>query len=288
MVDIDVLIIGTVNTCNSKCRICPLGYNYPKEAHSMSDELYKKLIDDAAQQRVSTVGFGLFNEPLTDKKIVSRVEYCKEKMPYSNINFSTNGSLLTLDKIRQLKPYVNVFLISFHALDPELYHYFCPNLDQSKVIENIDTLISERIIPHIANLITKKNLGEVEKIKARFPQAEVEAYRIANRCGNVPVFDELALSFERGCCSERTTMDLIVDWDGSILLCCQDFAKELILGNINTQTIEEIMTASIRAKIKNLLKEKRHSEISTCRKCVWENRNSVADATRFKNELEIK
>lgn len=289
MRDIDVLIIGTVNTCNSRCRICPLYTNYPEESRSMSDELYKKLIDDATQQRIGTVGFGLFNEPLMDKKIVDRVKYCREKMPQTTINLSTNGQLLTPDKIEQLKPYVSLFLISFHALDPEIYHYLCPNLNQEKVIENMDALLGGTTGVHIASIVTKKNIEEIDKIKTRFPKAKVEAYRLSNRCDTLPIFTELSLSFEKGCCRARAVKDLIVDWDGSVLLCCQDFNKNLILGNVKTQTIEEIMGSPLRADIKDLLEQERYNEIPTCRICVWENIDSVAKAAQFKNfSYEVK
>jgi radical SAM protein with 4Fe4S-binding SPASM domain len=277
---IDVVVIGTTNACNSKCIVCPLHYNYPTEFNAMSDALYKKIIDDIGNHETETIGFGLFNEPLLDYKLIERIKYCKETLPKVNITLSTNGSHLSMDRAEQLKDYVNIFLVSVHALDPELYRQMCPGVDLKSVLRNIDDLIAVINNPkriRIATLVTKMNLQELEKIVKRFPNAIVESYRLSNRCGTLPIFNDITISHESGRCNERATADLIVDWDGKVLLCCQDFDKRLVLGDLNAETIEEVMNSPLRSSIRDSLTRRANKEIDICRDCDWETARSVRE-----------
>lgn len=270
------VVLGTSGVCNSACLICPRRLGIPPDGKPMDWDLYRKIIDGVAKVGAERVGFGLFDEPLLDPLIVERLKYCREKGIHHTI-LSTNGLLLTQDVARKLYPYVKVFLISLHALDPDIYKRIMPPLDLDKVVRNIEELAKHRHPDneiHISVVKTRLNRGEFDKIRERFSPlgVVVEKTRFSNRAGLIDdVYDDLVDDpVERGSCNgSETARDLIVDWDGTVLLCCQDFAREYVIGDFKTQSLDEILNDPRRKRAEHLMNSGLHSEIPTCRKCRW-------------------
>ncbi len=61
------------------------------------------------------------NEPLLDTGIVEKHRYAREKLPESFIFMSTNGLLLTLDRIREVQPYIDQLIINNYAEEYKLH-----------------------------------------------------------------------------------------------------------------------------------------------------------------------
>src|SRR3989344_5419123 len=95
--------VGTNSVCNGLCRICPytsVRNNLPKER--MSDELFKKIIDECSNHKVGYISPFLFNEPLTDPKIFDKINYIAFKIPNAKIIVATNAGLLDSAKAKKL------------------------------------------------------------------------------------------------------------------------------------------------------------------------------------------
>lgn len=43
-----------------------------------------------------------------------------------------------------------------------------------------------------------------------------------------------------GCGTERVLFEMVISFNGVVLLCCHDMAKEIILGNLKKPTIYEV------------------------------------------------
>ena len=62
--------------------------------------LFKKIVDDAVAFRVRSVCLNNCNEPLLDSLLIERIRYAKNRG--LEVNFTSNGTLLTEDKIEAL------------------------------------------------------------------------------------------------------------------------------------------------------------------------------------------
>ncbi|MHB8530039.1 MAG: SPASM domain-containing protein [Caulobacteraceae bacterium] len=60
---------------------------------------------------------------------------------------------------------------------------------------------------------------------------------------------------------------LVVDSDGQILICCNDFRRAEGIGDLRRQSFAEALTCIQRWSARNMLREKRHSELATCSRC---------------------
>ena len=68
-------------------------------------------------------------------------------------------------------------------------------------------------------------------------------------------------------CGPDIMDDLIVDCDGKVLSCCQDFQRRVVIGDMETQSFEEVLTGVQRDGMRKLLADKRHGELETCSRC---------------------
>lgn len=69
-------------------------------------------------------------------------KYCREKLPHSFIFLSSNGLLLTVDKVKGIIPYVNQLIINNYCRDMklhdnvrEIYEYAKSHPDEFKDVE---------------------------------------------------------------------------------------------------------------------------------------------------------
>ena len=87
--------IQTVNQCNGSCLMCPNKKIKSKKPEKMSDELFKKIIQEIVKESKTTlVLLYLQNEPLIDDELFQKIKLIK-KLSNGVIatSFITNGVL---------------------------------------------------------------------------------------------------------------------------------------------------------------------------------------------------
>jgi radical SAM protein with 4Fe4S-binding SPASM domain len=55
--------------------------------------------------------------------------------------------------------------------------------------------------------------------------------------------------------------------NGDIIICCNDYNKKIVIGNLNHSTIKEIWNSNKFENIRKLQINKRYKEISACKIC---------------------
>ena len=139
-----VVNLETINRCNSTCSFCTANKNAEKRPYKrMEDSLFYSIIDQLAEWGY-TGHLTLYgnNEPFLDTRIVEFHKYCREKLPHSFIFLSSNGLLLTVDKVKEIIPYVNQLIINNYCRDMklhdnvrEIYEYAKSHPDEFKDVE---------------------------------------------------------------------------------------------------------------------------------------------------------
>jgi radical SAM protein with 4Fe4S-binding SPASM domain len=60
---------------------------------------------------------------------------------------------------------------------------------------------------------------------------------------------------------------MIVDWNGDVVLCCDDWNHSTILGNLKKQTIEEIWKGNKLKEIREAHKKGEFYKVPLCAGC---------------------
>ncbi len=211
-----VVNIETINRCNSTCSFCSASVNNEKRPFMKIDEnLYKSIIDQLADwgYKGHLTLYGN-NEPLLDTRIVEFHKYAREKLPDSFIFMSTNGLILTMERLRAIKPYVNQIIINNYAMEyklhdniQEIYDYVKAHPDEFKDV--------------------------VIQIQMRYLQ-EV----LTNRAGSAPNKQATEKVITEPCLLPFT--DMWITPNGNVGLCCCDNLEVTNFGNLNEMTLKEV------------------------------------------------
>lgn len=199
--------IETTSICNRKCTYCP-NSTTKREPGYLPEEIYYKIIDELADidysGRLST---HLYGEPLLDKRIVKFIAYARQKLPGAFIKFFTNGDMLTYRLLNELDDAgVDVFRVSQHDKEPS-----------RDLLEALERYKSER------------GNGRIEYMKY-FDNDE----DLMNRGGLVEVKHDVKMKF----C--EFVSGITIDFEGNMILCCQDYLAEVKLGNLKDEKIMDI------------------------------------------------
>ena len=218
--------------CNRKCHYCPnKDYETPKEF--MSWDIFKKIISDLKDINYSGVIYlSLFNEPLFDDRLVEFTKYIHKELPDVIQLLISNGDLLNVEKAKELVDAgMDKFLITVHDANPE------------------------------RNLERLKPVKEFLKEKMRL-QTSNELY-LENRGGTVKIKDEKRKAQYKTCQGIR---GLTISKDGNIILCCQDYFKKYIMGNVMEKSILEIWNSYHNLREQHL--KYNNPELPICKICL--------------------
>ena len=282
------VVIGTTSECSAMCSCCP-GYRYSRGVMSMS--LWESIVDQVMELSwFPYLGIGLFGESIQDPFLLKRLQYFhQKKLHWLNffrgntvfpiLGLSTNAHFLFPSVIEEIIKYVDIFTIHVESHQPNIYKKLMPKLVYDQVVENIVHLLMinkkwNRKIT-ISLPLHKINYEKKEEMKLFWLDLgvkNVDFYGFSNRCGSLKSFHEMSIPqfIHHGWCHGEVLADLIIDWDGSVLLCCQDFRHDSRMANLKDIPIKKVMLSKQRKKMHNLLESERWDEISVCHKCQWQ------------------
>ncbi len=257
--ELAILQVETTNICNSKCVFCP--HDKFTEFGTMTDELYKKIIDEASKlNKLQTFIPMLTGEPFCDKQIIDRIKYAREKMPWVNIQLYTNGSLLTFEIIQQLKEIPCFSLsVSLNGLTPETREKIMGLKDWRHVVRMVN--YAEQIkLPYRVTLVayTEVNTDEVKG----FIQSGGTALQYQSWAGQ-----QYPYKRNRWTSCVRALNHMTIRYNGDANLCCFDPFGKVSFGNLNESTIEEIWTRQKRQEYTASHKEGKGNLLPLCESC---------------------
>ncbi len=240
--------VNTTELCNRTCVFCPRSDPevYPNRKLHMSVETASKVAQDLAsfgyKGRVSFSGFG---EPLLNKSLPDLVRTVRKHLPDSILDTNTNGDRLTVAAIQELYDagltaiYVNLYdgpeqrpvfedLFAKAGADPERYR-LRPHWGGPD--EEYGLILNNR-----SGLVTWEESGMAEL--------------------HEPIKHPCYYPFSRA----------LIDWNGDMLLCTNDWGRAVIAGNVHKQHLAEIwMSERMLEARRKLMKGDRHHK--PCDKC---------------------
>ena len=211
----NVVNIETINRCNSTCAFCTANIHAEKRPFMKMDEaLYRSIIDQLADwgYKGHLTLYGN-NEPLLDTRLVEFHKYAREKLSESFIFCSTNGLILTIEKVDELKPYINQLIINNYANEYKLHD----NLQ--KLYEHVKAHPDE--YKDIDIVIQMRYLQEV----------------LTNRAGSAPNKQATEKVITETCLLPFT--DAWIMPNGKLGLCCCDNFEVTDFGDLTTTPLKE-------------------------------------------------
>lgn len=269
--------LGTTGTCNASCVHCPTGKAstglVPKQTMPM--ELFKKIIDGILEEDLLVdhlIAFGLFGDGLVDPLVLERAIYLRRQLPDVGISVNTNGAAFNPARHAALYDHVTVIALHCESLTPETYNYLMAPLRLKNVLPKYEALLKafpEKV--HVSVPVSRANLDEIESIRDWFMDhgaLKVVFDPLSSRCAeDRTVYDKLSLAPAKIACGPNIAADLIVDCDGKVLACCQDFSRLEPIGDLSAESFRETIKSVARHNFKMKMAEGRHDELATCSRC---------------------
>jgi MoaA/NifB/PqqE/SkfB family radical SAM enzyme len=248
-----IIQIQTQSGCNAACAFCPNKKTIKTLPQGkMQEDLFCKIIDEVVQYVPKRISPYLMNEPLLDPDLPDRIGYIAErKRPTTKVAINTNASKLDKDMARELlRCGLDAMAISFHGLTKDVYETgmvglsFDENLERVNIfLEMWRTALDPKPDVHITMVNTKLIEPQIPQIheywNARGVKAQIRP--LSNRA-HVAV-DQCRMNPEDWepfvWCKELIRQAFIV-FTGDAVLCCADWERSTVLGNLRKQTLYEI------------------------------------------------
>lgn len=278
------VVLGTIGTCNASCVHCPTGK--AETAHAprgpMPMPIFKKIINGIYEfdfEVRTHVSFGLFGDGLLDPFVLERSKYLRETLPSACLSVNTNGAAFNPEKHAPLFDLVSTIALHCESLDANTFNFLMQPLRFERVSEKYSAILAA--FPgkvRVSVPVSRRNIGEAKDIRRWFLERgarEVAFDPLSSRCSeNMSIFNSLALSPHKIACKTEILRDLIVDCDGLVLACCNDFRRQEPIGDLGNNTLTEALLDPRREAIRNQFDADRHDEISTCSKCFGDVRSA--------------
>lgn len=224
--------IETNPICNRRCSFCPITNDQSPLTTMMSEELFNKIVSELkALHFKGEVCLSSYGEPLLDKRLAELARIIKVELKPKLLYLFSNGDFLTPAKFRELlSAGVDRILLSQH------------DEEQPEAINSLLADLSPFERQHLVFEVIK------------------EDSLLVNRCGTVEV-KNLNNRFH---CHLRK---IYIRADGELRLCCDDYFREVKLGNVKEVKLIDIWNSPFYQKIRQELARGVFSQL-VCRKCM--------------------
>ncbi|MFA5022569.1 MAG: radical SAM/SPASM domain-containing protein [Patescibacteria group bacterium] len=261
----NVLIIEPTNYCNLSCRMCPRRLMTRPEGF-MTLDLFKKIIDQAPL--AEWVWLHFFGEPLFNQEIFAMIDYAKSKK--IKLGLSTNATILDQEKFDKiLQAEVEIFIIN-------TYQSYQQTKDVAlKETEALIQLLKVRRKNQTKIIIQGLDDGgqyflDIKKQFKGFYQVFPFLKNFHSWANQVDEINDLKkidkTKINQAAVCFEPWRQLVITWNGTVLLCCNDYNAKMVLGNINFQTLAEIWNGqSIQAIRNSFIKGNYQNDL--CRFC---------------------
>lgn len=233
--------LSLIDVCNRKCSFCPkvdekiAPDTFQKMTRKIIDEIHDQLSDINFEGTVSLCGYG---EPLLHNDI----SYIVKKLSnVSKVEIITNGDVLSPQRLQELYiSDVSKVLVSMY--------------DGPEQIKKFNQMTKKANVPEDLVILRDRWYDKFNDF----------GVKLTNRAGTISEGEQEEIGKYKDCF--YPTYQFLIDWNGNVYLCPQDWQRKVSMGNIMQETIDQIWNGkTITAYRKNLLSGKRCS--GPCTSC---------------------
>lgn len=281
------------NVCNFKCTFCPESFaDYEEQAggrRSMSFADFKKVCADVrAMGRLKVLRLFMLGEPLLHKELPDFIRYAKDHDVAERIEVTSNGTALTAKKSRELvEAGLDYLRVSIYASTPDRHREVTQSrVSVQRIADNVRTFreVRDAMGSRTPFLYAKM----IDALDERENQAFFDLYRpIADECGLEPRTNWTGyegrdlISLGTATNADRTRVIaageksvcpypfyiLVVHADLDVSVCCADWNKKALVGNLRAQSLAEVWRSRELKEFQKMHIENRRGDNESCRNC---------------------
>ena len=233
--------LSLIDVCNRKCIFCPKSDENvaPDTYQRMNEKIINKIHDQLLEIEFNgTIALCGYGEPLLHKDI-SKITQTLSKV--SKVEIVTNGDVLTSKKLQDL------YLAKASKVLVSMY-------DGPEQIKKFKKMTKDANVPEEFIILRDRWHDQYNDF----------GVKLTNRAGTINVGEQEKVDKTKTCF--YPAYQFLIDWDGNIYLCPQDWQRRVSMGNIMQESIYEIWIGKTLSKFrKNLLLGKRCN--NPCIKC---------------------
>ena len=267
--------------CNQACYFCPVSIS-PRDHFFMPTELYESIVSQLAkyQGTIEAVSMINYNEPTVDKRFLDQIRLLKHHgLPPAVLTNGTGLAPKRVDAIMEMGG-LSHLSINLSTIDPERYAAERGGNHLGTVLRNLSYIKDLEIAPSMEIVVLgtrdDNHHRDFDEISAEFSGSrfQVKFYEIMDRAGNLPVGQRPEGQGNRLCGCDQTGSRPIqwlhVTPAGECVLCCQDYYEDYVVGDLNNETVEEVLSGDRMAQYRRWLYGIDESPMDfICRKCIY-------------------
>ena len=271
------IILEVTNRCNLRCVMCHFhgeGARRVRSLGDMSSDLWGKILKELAQSgshhTLITHGAG---EPLLYPRLFELLAAAKA-LPNLTVGFMTNVMLLTPDVSREIMRLgVDWLAFSVDGVEPESHARYRRGSDLEVIEKHLSYLIhlkkkQGKNIPVLSfNMVCLPEIADQEEqYVARWLPHAVHVMISKYRPVGSKRLTAAKLPSSRFPCP-NIFRQMVVGWNGEVALCCEDIHAEVKLGDLKTQTLDEVWNGERLREIREIHKLGLYEQIPFCKDC---------------------
>ncbi len=265
------LKIELTNYCNLACPICPHN-QMQREVGYMKPALFKKIIEEAAPELefayLHHLGESLFHGQIGELIRTGRASGAA-------MGLSTNATFLDERKGRALlENGLDFLVVSIDGASAESYERARVGADFATTVENVRRFFALKESLGAATtvvvqmILTDGNHHEVERFAAdwRDAGAQVMIKRARDWAGQVQLKLHAPEPILHTPC-KMLWSELTILWDGAVVPCVNVFEHENVLGQLNSQSLDEIWNGAPMQALRAAHLRDAVDDIRVCNTC---------------------
>ncbi|MBU2703215.1 radical SAM protein with 4Fe4S-binding SPASM domain [Sporomusaceae bacterium BoRhaA] len=283
-----LVYVDPASVCNFQCEFCASGDREAirKNGHGrgiMDYELFKKIVDDmsAFKDKIKVIRLFKEGEPLMNPRLPEMIRYAKKSGIFESIDFTTNGSLLNPQKnLEIIEAGLDSITISVEAMSSDKYLMIAKaNINFDEYVANIKHFYNNKkkciiYIKILKNYLddgeedlfykTFSNIADqvfVERIVPNWPEYDMSKF---NKNFDLNLYGKEIVKKE---VCPHIFYSLAINVTGSVSACCTDWQQNLIVGDINKETLNDIWHGKALYELRKLHLQKKKQQHKTCRSC---------------------
>lgn len=274
--------VEPTNACPYRCYMCPRGRGQMKRPVGFMDmDVFKRVLAGVPHgQRILRLHH--FGEPVLHPDIGAFVQLARRSglIPLLSLNPASLTANMT-DVL--IESGIGIVCFSLDSLDSSKLNRIrgvTKTVDYCR--EMIDYFVSRsrharrhvlKIMQMVSLSANREEQGSFLSLKAQYPDGDVHVYISQNYgfgdSGIVAETDESGARALSGGIFRCTAPfdEVVVLWNGDVVLCCYDYDGFNVIGNIAAQSIEEIWQGGRAAGIREAFSKKETGNMQLCGSC---------------------
>lgn len=266
------LEIEASSACQMRCPMCKttemvkMGIKF---FGFMDFELYKKIIDECANEPLYSIKLSWRGEPLLNPNIAEMVSYAKKK-GIKDVAFLSNGERLNPKLIEELVDAgLDWISISFDGMG-DVYNKIRQPAIFEETVEKIKYIRQYR-----EKMNSKKPLIRIQSVHSAIRGKELEFLKlwdgIADRVNFIAdqkrSMDQKDYRHDPYYICPSPWQRMCISRDGKVVQCYSDYMEGNILGNVNEKSLKEIWHDRPLNELRQLMKNGKRLATKPCMTC---------------------